>query len=323
MSVITLPAQTSQPGHLRPINVLRDLPAIADLIELCFHHSIDREGRRTIDQIRSGDFIRWAPRLAEAAATPHTGFVWEQDGKVVGNASLIPFSYQGQRIYLIANIATHPEYRQRGIGRALTEHALQYARQRKANAVWLHVRDDNPGAIRIYARLGFVEQDRRTTWSNTPQAEAGPLKSEYRITERPAQAWPQQKAWLQRLYPDDEAWYRRFDWDTLRPGLWNWLKHLFMDYEVRQWAVQKAGQLQAVVAWAPWRSGSDPLWLAPAPQADPAALAFLLHRVRRNLYHRSVLSVELPAGQYDESLRAAGFHPLRTLLWMRAPGATP
>ncbi len=322
MSAISLPAAPGQPGNLRPINVLHDLPAVADLIELCFHSTMDSEGRRTIDQIRSGAFLRWAPRMAEAASLPHSGFVWEQDGHIVGNISLIPFSHQGQRIYLIANVATHPDYRQRGIGRALTEQAMACARERNADAIWLQVRDDNPGAIHIYTSLGFSEQDRRTTWANQPETGIGTLEGGYSLTRRTAHFWPQQKAWLERLYPDSEAWYRRFKWDVLRPGLWNWLYRLVAEYEVRQWAVLKDERLQAVIAWTPWRGGSDPLWVALSPEAEEAALTFLLRYIRRELFHRRGLSVELPAGLAQNPLHAAGFNPLRTLIWMRAPGAT-
>ena len=49
-----------------------------------------------------------APRMTEIASLPLTGYVWEQDGRIVGNASLIPFRDNGKRIFLIANVATHP-----------------------------------------------------------------------------------------------------------------------------------------------------------------------------------------------------------------------
>ena len=51
--------------------------------------------------------------------------------------------------------------RRRGIGRALTVAAMHHARQRRASETWLHVRDDNPGAIALYAGLGFDELARR------------------------------------------------------------------------------------------------------------------------------------------------------------------
>src|SRR5215210_7109726 len=125
MSSITIPVKTKDHPHLRPLNVLRDL---SDM-------------RRAS---RDDSFLRWASRMTETASMPMMGYVWEQDGRIVGNASLIPFRDRGKRIYLIANVATHPDFRRRGIGKALTERVMKQARDKKASAIWLHVRDDNP-----------------------------------------------------------------------------------------------------------------------------------------------------------------------------------
>jgi ribosomal protein S18 acetylase RimI-like enzyme len=44
-----------------------------------------------------------------------------------------------EHIYLIANIATHPDYRRKGIARALTERSMQHAHEKKVDNIWLHV----------------------------------------------------------------------------------------------------------------------------------------------------------------------------------------
>src|ERR1044071_2801092 len=130
MSSITIPVKREENPHVRSLNVLRDLPHVADLIELCFSSTMDRDGQRYINDMRrdSNDdsFLRWANRMPESSSLPMTGYVWEENGKIVGNASLIPFRDHGQRIYLIANIATHPDYRRRGIARTLTQRAMQH-----------------------------------------------------------------------------------------------------------------------------------------------------------------------------------------------------
>ena len=106
---------------MRPLNVLRDLSAVADLIELCFSPTMDNEGQRYLSDMRRASrddsFLHWASRMTETASMPLMGYVWEQDGRIIGNASLIPFRDKGKRIYLIANVATHPDYRRQGIGR--------------------------------------------------------------------------------------------------------------------------------------------------------------------------------------------------------------
>lgn len=154
MSSITIPVKVNDHPYLRPLNVLRDLPAVADLIEVCFSSTMDNEGQRYLSDMRRASrddsFLRWASRMTETASLPLMGYVWEQDGRIIGNASLIPFRNRGKRVFLIANVATHPDYRRRGIGRALTERVMKQARDKRATAIWLHVRDDNPGAIELY-----------------------------------------------------------------------------------------------------------------------------------------------------------------------------
>src|SRR5512142_2116576 len=168
MASITVSTQRSPSGPLRPLNILHDLPQVADLIELCFSSTIDDEGQSYLDQMRrasrDNEFLRWAGRVVDSTSMPLSGFVWEENGRIVGNASLVYQNYGGRKIAMIANVATHPDYRRHGIGKALTEGAMNHARRKGSNELWLHVRDDNPTAIRIYEELGFEERARRTTY---------------------------------------------------------------------------------------------------------------------------------------------------------------
>lgn len=326
MTSLSLPAR-SQDGHLRPLNVLRDLPHVADLIELCFAGGLDRDGRSYVEEIRraSNDhaFLRWVNHAMEGASVPLAGVVWEEDGRIVGNASLVRFRRKGIRYFLIANVATHPDYRGRGIARALTEQALKTARQRGADQVWLHVRAENASAIKIYTDLGFEERARRILWrvpsdSPLPQDGAPGLLA---IVRRDPRFWPQQRAWLERSHPEELAWYRPWDWSVLQPGLWNWLYRLFVEFDLRQWVALTGDRLQAALAWVP-SYRNDLLWLACGPESDPAAVTAVLQHARRELGYRRSLWLEHPAGLQEEAIRSAGFFPYRTLIWMRAPHAT-
>ncbi|MFL7869808.1 MAG: GNAT family N-acetyltransferase [Anaerolineales bacterium] len=333
MASISLPAHSSAAGNLRPLNILRDLPQVADLIELCFANNMDSEGHSYIRQMRhaskDASFMRWASNAIEGASMPLSGFVWEQDGHIIGNASLVPFRHKGKRIYLIANVATHPDHRRKGIAHALTERALTHARQRGANALWLHVRADNPGAVQMYRELGFVERAQRITWrakKGTPPPAASLSHSTYApdlptITKRFSRFWPQQRTWLKRLHPEELSWYRSWSWNSLKPGLWSWLYRLFVEFDLRQWAVQKDGQLQGVLAWMPTLR-SAPLWLACDSYADPESITTLLIQARYDLRHQQNLKMEHPANMQEEAIQAAGFENARTLIWMRAKGAT-
>jgi [ribosomal protein S18]-alanine N-acetyltransferase len=61
----------------------------------------------------------------------------------------------------VATIATHPDYRRRGIGMRLLIHGLRAARDEGAIRAFLEVRESNDAAIQMYRAVGFVEDGRR------------------------------------------------------------------------------------------------------------------------------------------------------------------
>lgn len=322
MGSITIPIRAQEHPHIRPLNMFRDLSTVADLIELCFSPTMDNDGQRYLSDMRRASrddsFLRWASRVTETTSLPLTGYVWEQDGRIVGNASLIPFRDKGRRIYLIANVAVHPDHRRRGIARALTERVMNQARGKKASALWLHVRDDNPGAVRLYEELGFREIARRTTWSARPDPFLPRPATDIQIVPRDSRFWPLQQTWLDRLYPDSLNWYHAWNTGALKPGLWNWLHLLFLDFSVKQWAAVRTGELLATLAWVPQSGRSESMYAATDADRDPQALTQLLLHARRALSNHSYLSLDFPAGEMQDAIRASGFTPRRTLLWMRA-----
>jgi ribosomal protein S18 acetylase RimI-like enzyme len=322
MSSITIPVKANDYPHIRPLNVLRDLSAVADLIELCFSSTMDNDGQRYLSDMRRAShddsFLNWASHLSESASLPMMGYVWEEDGRIVGNSSLIPFRDHGKRVYLIANVATHPDYRRRGIGRALTERSMKQAYDRNATAVWLHVREDNPGAIKLYEDLGFREIARRTAWYATPDRFILIPQTDVQIVARHPRFWPLQQEWISRIYPDDLSWYHAWNFNPLRPGIWNWFYMMFVDFNIKQWAAVRNDRLLATLTWMPQGGRSESLYGATTQSVDGDALTQLLLHARRALSNQSSLSLDYPAGELTESIQAAGFKARRTLLWMRA-----
>ncbi len=322
MASITIPAQTEKHPHLRPLNIFRDLPSVADLIELCFSSTMDNDGRRYVQDMRRAgtdhSFMQWANRAAESTSLPLTGYVWEENGKVVGNTSLVPFRHNKQRIYLIANVATHPDFRRRGIAHALTERALKHAREKNADQIWLHVRDDNPGAIELYTKLGFIERARRTSWQAATDSHILNKPADISITNRHPRFWPTQLNWLNRLYPDFLTWHRNWSINALRPGFWNWVYLMFVDMNIRQWAAVKGNNLEAALSWIPYGRGES-LFVAADERSAPEAVTALLLEARRDLYHLyPKIMLEFPEAQFEGAIASAGFQKIRTLIWMQA-----
>lgn len=73
---------------------------------------------------------------------------------------LIVFFPKGNSL-LIENVAVHPDFQGRGIGRELIEFAINFARKAGLQEVNLYTNELMTENIRYYHRLGFVEVGRR------------------------------------------------------------------------------------------------------------------------------------------------------------------
>jgi ribosomal protein S18 acetylase RimI-like enzyme len=63
---------------------------------------------------------------------------------------------QGSRAALLEDMVVHPEWRRRGIGRRLLDHAIAGARKAGCARITLLTDSDNHPAMNFYARAGFV-----------------------------------------------------------------------------------------------------------------------------------------------------------------------
>jgi len=328
MAAITKPlSSTSTATYLRAFDVRRDLEPVADLVELCFSDTLDNDGRDYLARMRSSakqtNFLRLASATSDWANVPFAGYVWQQDGRLVGNVSIIPYYVRGRRFYLIANVAVHPDYRRRGIAHDLTNQAVEYSRQRGSPSVWLHVREENYPAVTLYEKLGFQEQARRTTWfsdSGSPAAE--PLKGLKVIPSR-SRHWNAQRAWLLQSYPPQLSWHMPFNIHTLQPGfVGDFYRFLYNAY-VEQWAVLDGDRLLGAVIWQSIAGHANALWLAsPARTEEDIILALLVH-ARRHAPSQRPMMLDFTAHTFSQALQSAGFFDHQTLIWMMKPLNSP
>ena len=324
METILKPAiLTPSDPHLRLFEPVTDLDAVADLVELCFSPTLDADGHRYLRQMRNAarnpNLVRIASRMGETNAFPMSGFVWIEKSRLVGNLSLIPFSQHSRRIYLIANVAVHPDFRRKGIARALTRAALNHLQQAGADFPWLQVRDDNPLAYQLYASLGFKEHTRRTTWhiATRPAVQAA-IPAGIKITSLQHAHRKDQQRWLQDAYPLEIAWHLPFRLQDLQPGLLGFIKRLFSGVFVRQWAAIRNDRLIGTIAWQANQGYYNTLWMATDPQEREAAAYALLGYVTSNYGMRRAMALDHPTGWAADALQAHGFVPHQTLVWMQA-----
>lgn len=316
-------AKTTYPESdpLRPLNIIKDLPRVADLVESCFLSTMDAEGKQFIQQMRKAGqdnhWIQWATNAVESVSLPLSGFVWEEEGQIVGNISLIPYREHSKKVYLIANVAVHPDFRRRGIACSLTKRAIERAWLRGSESVWLHVRDDNQEALKLYESLGFIEMTRRTQWSSPSVLDLAEIPVDYEFRKRKANEWEQHKTWLRSLYPEELDWYLQIPWKAIQPGFFSWIHNFLLEIDSNTWMISRNRQLLAAFTEVKENNQISRLWIAFPAIGEESALSMLLNVCLQKINPKEYLSIDLPAGIATNSMRQSGFSEQRTLIWMR------
>lgn len=309
-------------SRIRAIRLREDLRQIADLIELCFSHNIDVEGLEYIRHIRqtannfSGLILE--NTTPENSTLPFHGYVWVENDQIIGNVTLIPLRAREKGSYFIANVAVHPDYRGRGIGRQLTERAVRHVREHQGKQVYLQVRDDNEVAIQIYRNLGFDEISRRTMWVYRPGSQfAEPPQVAIKVDQREREDWPQQKLWLESLYPREIHWNIPFKLEKIEPTFSNWITRLMYAEFQRSWSVRKESKLIGTVTLDHSTETHDYCWLATSPIWEDDVIRAVFPVIVHKVLFPKRLAVNYPAGRARTSFESVGMREINTLLWMK------
>lgn len=84
-------------------------------------------------------------------------WVAELDGKLVGMIVVWLIIDEAH----VATLATHPDFRRRGIGTKLLSHALRHMIEEGARSSFLEVRESNFSAQEMYRKFGYEASGRR------------------------------------------------------------------------------------------------------------------------------------------------------------------
>jgi ribosomal protein S18 acetylase RimI-like enzyme len=94
--------------------------------------------------------------VAEHRALPDvTTFVAEADGRVVGYAGALMNRGARAQVGTVSYNAVHPDFRGKGIGRALIIHVIEYLKNNGARVLDVMTLDSDEPVIRLYEKLGF------------------------------------------------------------------------------------------------------------------------------------------------------------------------
>jgi ribosomal protein S18 acetylase RimI-like enzyme len=146
----------SASAHIRPVNLPRDLSALASLIEVAFGDELVTSGSHMVQDMRQAAAMGGLLWMASGARLG--GFVWVQDDQVVGNITVSRDPHAWSH-WFISNVAVLPGYRARGIAGSLLDAALKEIRANHGRRVRLQVRQDYPAACQLYLRRGFTTFD--------------------------------------------------------------------------------------------------------------------------------------------------------------------
>jgi ribosomal protein S18 acetylase RimI-like enzyme len=292
--------------------------AIADLIESAFPLDFDPAGRRMVRDMRSysraGLLGYWIGRLVLPPTAYPLGFVWEEDGNVVGNASLLRVDGFPHR-WVLANVVVRDDHRRRGIGRELTLASIDLAKARKASELFLQVDSTNQGAQILYASMGFHPHTTRSAWVRSPNQ---PLPASLELgetRERREGDWKTQLELAERIHPEGLVWPYPL---TSRLYRHPWLQRFFGMTMIRHWVWEEDYRLMGTLtARSQLENRKIRFILVVDPEMRgvierPLLCAGLgaLHGKQKNIL------LDYPVGMADQDLRDLGFRTQRTLTWM-------
>lgn len=317
-------------GRIRPVSLQNDLAPLADLIELVFAPTMDEGGRAAIREMRTlsrmGRGLSLLGQLNEMMLGIRMGYVWMQDGKLIGNVSLYPASLPdaSRHTWIVANVAVHPQYQGRGIARQLMREALTHLAQKGGQQAILQVDYDNQVALHLYESLGFSRERAFTTWRRSsytnPPAEAD---TSFFITRRTRSEWQQEYALAQYGRPQARGgigWLKPTIPQTFSKSLWRGLVDSLTMNSTERLIVRTADEKGIVASlWIENNLGSftTRLTLLSRPRDIYAARALLTNTVRR--FRAASLTIEHPHDDDDTNalLRELRFTPDRTVYHMR------
>jgi ribosomal protein S18 acetylase RimI-like enzyme len=329
-AVTSSPSRKTKADGLRPIDIRHDLPQLADLIEIVFRDTMDESGRAAIREMRylsqMGLGWRLLSGLPDAALGMGQGYVWIEDGKLVGNSSIYPANWPRHlgEAWLIANVGTHPEYRRKGIARQLVLASMELIRRKGAEHAILQVDYDNQKAINLYEELGFVRERAFTLWSRSALVTGIPLpNAEILVSQPRSSEWQALYHLAEAERPNERgglAWLKPLHPDEFRASLWKSLTGIFSLNNterliVRDTATQEISAYLAVER--SFVSRSRLILIRKSGSPLDYAQALLGNALRR--YNSSGFMLEHP---YDDTalnpmLEEMRFRPSRSIWHMR------
>jgi ribosomal protein S18 acetylase RimI-like enzyme len=317
-AAVLLPGRLVEQG-LRRTDPRRDLGAVGELLGTAFGSELDASGRRMVrDMKRYGKhgWLGWiAAQFLIPTATFPRGFVWMEDGHLVGNAHVLRVPGFPRR-WVAANVAVHPDFQRRGIARSLMEACIEEIRQRGGTEVYLQVRERNQGARMLYETLNFCVLSTRTDWICPRNPQPYSLQKDPVIRPRRRNEWRQQAALASSQFPEGLIWPTPSIESYFKPA--NLAGALGLDYR-NHWVTVDQGRIIGSISLVsqPDLSSMYLILTAAADYRGKLETGLLSYVLQQIGPIRKPVMLNYPAGIADEDIARLGFVPKNTLHWMR------
>jgi len=192
----------------------------------------DDERESFVEDIRNIARMWWVVRIGQIVIPVMRdllpGKVLEENGKIAG---VCLYQKRGNsNHWMVTTVATHPEFRRRGIARKLVTAGLDYIRAKKGGIAILDVIDANLPAYKLYESLGFEHFTGVLDLEFTPEGvfPAPEMPAGYTLEKLDVFDWEPRYRVMQRISPETITKYEPVTEDRFRqPGYYRIIIPLF------------------------------------------------------------------------------------------------
>jgi ribosomal protein S18 acetylase RimI-like enzyme len=327
---ISIASKGKQFRGLRPMEPGRDLRQVAALIEEAFADQLDFRGQEALRELKTmsrlGPLLWLLDRLSPEFHETFSGFVWVEEGGVVGNVTVNRSNWRSRK-WFISNVAVERAYQGRGIARELMQAAIGMACDRRGESVTLQVRADNGPALKLYRDLGFEELVGTTDLQLNKVGQVTFVPAEgFTLRQRDYSEWYKEYELAQAATPASEQQVRPIRQKDFRKSfgerVMDWLGDILAGQRVYRLAVDEGDRFIATLTvGVSWQWGRHSLEMMVHPDYRGRVEEMLVTRALALLgnYPGRGVAVKMPASHREaiETLKRYGFVEEKTLVQMR------
>jgi ribosomal protein S18 acetylase RimI-like enzyme len=328
--VISVASKGEKSRGLKPMEPSRDLRQVAALMEEAFAGQLDFRGQEALRELKAmsrlGPLLWLLDRLSPEFHETFSGFVWVEEGRVVGNVTVNRSGWRSPK-WFISNVAVERAYQGRGIARELMKAAIGMARDRGGESVALQVRADNVPALKLYRDLGFEELMGATELQLERVGEVTFVPAEgFTLRQRDYSEWHKEYELARAATPASEQRARPIREEDFRKGFGervvDWFGDIFAGQRTYRLAVDEGDRFVATLTvCASWLWGRHGLKIMIHPDYRGQVEEMLVTQALALLgdYPGPSVAVKMSTSYQEaiEILKRYGFVEGKTLVRMR------